>query len=209
MYGLVVACSPLPVLVAVLMIAESRRLRSAVALGAGWFVSIACTAVAGFVAAAAVPHENLSSHRRLLGFGDLALGIVVAALALRTAARVRRDPHAGAPSWLGRVGSMAAVPAFALGVFIPPSVIALAAGNALAAQHSGASAVVAGLVVFSVVGSVGVSAPTIAIAVQPGRAEDRLTRWRSWLAAHWQQVLAVLLACVSVYLVAKGLFEIA
>lgn len=204
MLGAAVAASPLPILVAVLMMAESQRLRGAVALALGWFVSIAVTAVFSIVAANAVPHHSVPTHRRLLAWGDVALGVIVGLLALRTRRRAQRDPQAGAPKWLNRVGTMPTLTAFGLGLFIPPTVIALAAGSEIAGAHVAARAAALGVALFAVIGSIGVCVPIAFAVAQPARSAARLARWQAWLEAHWQQVLVVLLAVVAVYLVLKG-----
>jgi len=46
------------------------------------------------------------------------------------------------------------------------------------------------------------------VAGQPKRSAQRLLVAQRWLEAHWQQVLMMLFAVISLYLVAKGAYSL-
>jgi hypothetical protein len=125
--GVATTASPLFLLVSVLMLAQSQRLREATALAVGWFLSIGACAAAVLLLGSALPTEDGHPNHHLMGAIDLALGVVLAGLAVRLRRRYRRDPQAAVPKWLDRVGSMSVIVACGLGMFLPPTVLSFAA----------------------------------------------------------------------------------
>ena len=140
---------------------------------------------------------------------DLVLGVVLLGVGAR---RLRRRtggaPAAGLPNWLARVGSMSVVFAFALGVFLPPYVVAAAAGSEIVRQGLGGGLAWFQAVVFVAVACLGVLVPIVVVVASPGGAERRLATWRAWLERHWQTVVGVILVVAGVYLAVKGGVEL-
>jgi hypothetical protein len=206
--GLAVAVSPLPILAAVLMMASSQRIRDAVALGSGWFVSIGVSCAAVMIVGGSMPKSNGHPNPKILGLADMAFGLLVGILALRGWRKFKRNPDASIPKWLDRVGSMSIVFSFGLGLFLPPTVIAFAAGNEIARQHLGSPRQWIAVLMFSAIGSIGVFTPVLVVAGQPSKSRSRLSTWQKWLQDHWQEVLVTLFAVIAGYLVVKGLWAI-
>lgn len=206
--GLATTASPLFLLVSVLMLAKSQQLRGATALAFGWFLCIGFCAATVLLVGSALPQEGGHPNGRLLGGIDLVLGLALAALAVRLRRRYQRDPQAAVPTWLDRVGSMSVFVACGLGMFLPPTVLSFAAGNEIVQQHVSVRAEWALVVVYATIGSILQFTPVVIVAAQPKRSAERLLRAQRWLEMHWQQVLMVLFAVISVYLVAKGLYSI-
>lgn len=206
--GLATTSSPLFLLVSVLMLARSQQLRGATALAVGWFLSIGFCAAAVLVVGAALPQEGGHPNGRLLGGIDLVLGLALAVLAVRLRRRHQRDPQAAVPTWLDRVGTMSVFVACGLGMFLPPTVLSFAAGNEIVQQHVSVRAEWALVVVYATIGSILQFTPVVIVAAQPKRSAERLVRAQRWLEVHWQQVLTVLFAVISIYLVAKGRYSI-
>ena len=95
--GLATTASPLFLLVSVLMLAQSQRLREATALAIGWFLSIGTCAAAVLLLGSALPKEDGHPNGRLLGLIDVLLALVLAFMALRFHRRSKRDPEAAVP----------------------------------------------------------------------------------------------------------------
>ena len=206
--GLAVAVSPLPILAAVLMMASSQRIRDALALASGWFVSIGVSCAAVMLLGDSMPKSNGHPNPKILGIADMAFGLLIAVLALRGWRKFKRNPEASIPKWLDRVGSMSIVFSFGLGLFLPPTVIAFAAGNEIAQQHLGIPGEWIAVAVFAVIGSIGVFTPILIVAGQPSKSRSRLSTWQQWLQSHWQEVLVTLFGVIAGYLVIKGLWAI-
>lgn len=206
--GLATTASPLFLLVSVLMMAQSRRLREATALAVGWFISIGFCAAAVLVLGSALPQENGQPSTPWLGLIDLALGVLLGVLAVRAHRRHRRDPQAAVPKWLDRVGSMSIIVACGLGMFLPPTVLAFAAGNEIVQQHVSVRAEWTLVLVYAAIGSLLQFSPVVLVAMQPKKSEQRLGDWQEWLQEHWQQVLVVLFAVIALYLFSKGAYTL-
>jgi hypothetical protein len=206
--GLAVAASPLPILAAVLMMASSQRIRGAVALASGWFVSIGASCAAVMILGDSIPKTDGHPNPKILGLADIAFGVLVGFFAVREWRKFRRNPDASIPKWLDKVGSMSIVFAFGLGLFLPPTVLAFAAGSEIARQQLDMSAEWIAVLVFSLIGSIGVVTPILIVASQPSKSRRRLSTWQEWLQGHWQEVLVILLALIAGYLMAKGIWTL-
>jgi hypothetical protein len=202
--GLATTASPLFLLVSVLMLAQSQRLREATALAIGWFLSIGACAAAVLLVGSALPKEDGHPDGRLLGLIDVVLAVVLALMALRFHRRAKRDPQAAVPKWLGRVGSMSVVVACGLGMFLPPTVLAFAAGNEIVQQHVSVSTEWVLVLIYAAIGSLLQFTPVLIVAGQPRRSAERLRVAQQWLETHWQQVMVVLFAVIALYLAGKG-----
>jgi hypothetical protein len=99
--------------------------------------------------------------------------------------------------------------AFALGVFLPPYVVAVAAGNEIVRQGLSGDLAWAQAAVFTLVACLGVTIPIVVVLAAPSGAEARLASWRTWLEGHWQSVVSVILFVAGAYLVVKGGYELA
>ncbi len=199
--------SPLPVLAEVLSMTESGTLRPAVALAIGYAGALAVIAAAAVLIGERVSGSSTGTSRATEIF-DLVAGVVLLGAAVHNRRRAIRDPDAGLPRWLERVGSMSTLFAFALGAFLPPYVVAAAAGNQIVRQSLPDQWQWVQGVVFVAVASLGVVTPIVVVAASPGGAEARLATWRRWLERHWTTVVFVLLVAAGAYLVAKGVTEL-
>ena len=206
--GLATTASPLFLLVSVLMLAQSQRLREATALAIGWFLSIGFCAATVLLVGSALPQEGGPPNGNLMGALDLLLGAALAGLALRFRRRFQRDPTAAVPKWLDRVGNMSVIVACGLGMFLPATVLSFAAGNEIVQQHVSVRTEWMLVIVYAAIGSILQFTPVLIVAAQPKRSAQRLLVAQRWLEAHWQQVLMMLFAVISVYLVAKGAYSL-
>jgi hypothetical protein len=198
--------SPLPVLAEVLSMTESGRVRPAIALAVGYASALAAIAVGAVILGSQV--SSGSSASTTTGVVDLVGGLLLLVFALRTRQRGRRNPDAGLPGWISRVGSMSTLFAFALGAFLPPYVVAVAAGNEIVRQRLSGNLAWVQAVVFVLVACLGVVTPIVIVVASPSGADARLASWKGWLERHWQTVVVAIVLVAGVYLAAKGAWEI-
>lgn len=198
--------SPLPVLAEVLSMTESGRVRPAVALAVGYASALAVIAAGAVILGSQASSGSTAS--RTTAIVDLVAGVLLVLGAVRTRRRTRRDPDAGLPGWISRVGSMSVLFAFALGAFLPPYVVALAAGNEIVRAGLSGGMAWTQAAAFVVFACLGVVTPIVIVVASPSGAEARLATWKTWLERHWQTVVAVILLVAGIYLLIKGGWEL-
>lgn len=206
--GVATTASPLFLLVSVLMLAQSQRLREATALAVGWFLCIGFCAATVLVLGSTISDEAGRVNGHVMGALDLLLGVVLGGLALRLRRRYRRDPRAAVPKWLDRVGNMSVIVACGLGMFLPPTVLSFAAGNEIVQQQVSVRTEWVLVIAYAALGSILQFTPVVVVAGQPGRSAQRLLVAQRWLEKHWQQVLMGLFAVISLYLIGKGAYSL-
>ena len=104
---------------------------------------------------------------------------------------------------------MSPVAAFALGAFLPPYLLAVAVGNEIVRRDLDSTARIVAVILYVLIGSIGILIPILVTIVRPSRADALLANWRTWLQLHWQAVLVWLLLVIGAYLVVKGAVELA
>ena len=140
---------------------------------------------------------------------DIVLGLVLAAFALRTRAKAAQSTERTTPGWMKRLDTMSPVAAFVLGAFLPPYLLAVAVGNEIVRRDLDSTARIVAVILYVVIGSIGILIPILVTIVRPSRADALLANWRTWLQLHWQAVLVWLLLVIGAYLVVKGVVELA
>jgi hypothetical protein len=139
---------------------------------------------------------------------DVVLGVALIIVALTTRAKARRGGAGATPGWMKRLDTMAPAGAFALGMFLPPYLIAAGVANEIVRQNLDTSERVVAMVLFVVIGSMGVLIPIMVTVLRPRTSEAVLASWRTWLQDHWQVVMTGLLTVLGLYLVVKGISEL-
>lgn len=199
--------SPLPVLAEVLSMTESGRVRAAVALAIGYASALAVIAAAAVLLGSKL--DSTSTTSKGTAIIDLVAGVLLVVVAIRMKAKARSNPDAGLPGWIQRVGSMGIVFAFCLGAFLPPYVVAVAAGNEIVREGLSSGIPWWQAVVFVICASIGVTTPIVIVLLSPGSPEERLASWKSWLEHNWQIVASWIVLVAGVYLAIKGGIELA
>lgn len=203
--ALATTVSPLFLIATVLMMSESEKVRTSWAAAFGWITSIGVSCLALVLVGGAV-HGSGSPHRShwWLAALDLLLGVVMGVLAVREFVRSRSARPKDLPKWASRVGTMSVITAFGLGLFLPANVLAYAAGSEIVQQHFDGAEKWMAVVLYALIGSLLEFGPVVVLTARPSSRDRLLALWHRWLDAHWQQVIVVLFAIVSVFLLAKG-----
>ncbi len=200
--------SPLFLLAAVIMMSTSQKVRTAWAAAIGWFVSIGACALVMVIVGGAVSGTKSHHHHRWMGVLDILFGLFIGFMAYRSWRRAHVEHGKALPKWMDRVGSMSVIFALGLGMFLPPTVLAFAAGNEINQQHLSDRTKWTAVFIYAAIGTLVEVVPLLWLTLQPSRREHRLSEWNSWLDAHWQEVIAVLFATVSAFLILKGLVAV-
>jgi Sap, sulfolipid-1-addressing protein len=206
LFALLLAVMPLPVLASVLCLTTENGRAKAAALAAGWIAALAVIGIATVVLAGQVDTSSGSTASTASAWLDVLLGVAAVVYGMY----VRRQAASGTaaePSWMGRLDAMSPWVAFGLGAFIPPYVIVIAGANSILRSQGSSSSNVVAVLIFTVVGSLGVIIPLL-VATLSKDPDALLADWRTKLLANWHQVVFWLLLLVGIYLVIKGIYEL-
>jgi hypothetical protein len=211
LFGLLIALRPLGLTAVLLLLAGRRGTVRAIGFAIGWIVTIAVTGIA--VVAIFHGAQSGSSERAATtaaSFGELVLGIaaLAAASAVHTRARRRTTPRPPAkwPERLDRVGIPMALVA---GVIAVSHVTAAAASLEIYREHLSQHENLIALVWLAIVGTSAIVIPVVLVTIAPDRFRPELTRISHAIDAHSDQIVAVVLAILGVYLTLRGLSGIA
>jgi hypothetical protein len=205
---LVIALEPIPILAGVLLLTAERGRPKAIAFGVGWAFALGVVAVATALIGADVSTPSDSTSSKASAVLDILLGLAAVVIAFRTRAKARGNADAGTPGWMKTLDTMKPRAAFLLGCFLPPYVIAAAVSNQIIRLDLTTQQRVVAVILFAVVGSLGVLIPIMVTVVRPNRSEAILTSWRAWLQANWHLVLFWMLLGIGIYLAIKGVIEL-
>jgi hypothetical protein len=204
--ALVLAACPLPILASVLCLTSENGRAKAAALAAGWIGALAVLGFATVVLGANLDTSSSSTTSTVTAWLDIVLGVAAVVYGVM----VRNKSRAGTPSdpaWMARLDHMSPWVALGLGAFIPPYMLVVAGANDILRTDASTTALVVGVLAFTIIGSLGVLVPLL-VTVFSKDPDALLQRWRALLLAHWHMVLFWLLALAGVYLVIKGVYEL-
>ena len=208
--GLVLAA--LPIVLIPVALATRRPPPVARAFLGGWLLGIGVVGVIVIALAdVLVPGDGDGDGRAAWpSYLKIVLGLLLLVLAVQKwRSRPRRDGVPEPPAWMARVGSMTAGRAFGVAfalASVNPKNLALVVGGATTIAETTSVPLQQGvaLVVFALVSSVGVGAPTVVVAVLGDRAADVLAAADRSMTRYGTVVVAVVLAVLGVLLVANG-----
>jgi hypothetical protein len=137
---------------------------------------------------------------------EIALGLALAAFALRRHARGRLVTTPGAePAWLTKLDRMGPIVAFAFGTFMINVVFVVDAGLRIAAADPELSAAAAAVLFYAVLSTASLIAVLAVYFGDRAAAERRLATMRAWIARNNANVTAGMLGAVGIILAVKGI----
>lgn len=208
-YGVAVALAGVPVVVLAFVLASSRPAPVGLAFAGGWALGLAAAlgvVVAVSDVAVAVSGASETPSNAVLAWVRILAGLALLVLAARS---WRSRGTAKQPGWMRGVAGWstrrALVTGVGLGGLNPKNlaIIASAASSLLAATVSPADHVPA-VVVFALVGAVGVAGPAIYRVAGGEGAVQALARGDEWLQARATALSAVVLAVLGAVVVVNG-----
>ncbi|OYX58833.1 MAG: hypothetical protein B7Y93_01190 [Micrococcales bacterium 32-70-13] len=203
------ALSPLAIASVVLMLLSSRPRAASMAFLLGFLLAIVAVSAAGYLLAAALPHDGETSISA--PWMLLALGIAAILLAVR---QWRSRPRAGdeleLPSWIAKVEAITTPSALVMGAFfggLKPKNLLLSIGIGVSLEAAPVSTTEAAVVVIVValIAALPIMVPVVASLVALDRLGAPLERLRSWLTQHNAAMVGAILLLVGVLLVGTGL----
>jgi hypothetical protein len=206
-----IALSPVPVVAQILMLFGKRARSNGPAFMLGWVLPLAIwgsillvVTDAGEIGSGGAP-SVISSVIKLL------LGLLFLFLAYRSwKSRPRPGEEPKMPAWMDTLDAFSAGKSFGLAALLsstnPKNVGLLASACLIIAQGglTGAQPWIV-LAVFVVVACISVIVPVLYYFSAGASAEKTLTGWKTWLAAHNNTIMFVLLLIMGAKLVGNGL----
>jgi len=204
--GLAVAA--LPVVLIPIALAAKRPPAVARAFLLGWLLGIAVvgTVVIALADVLVLPSGNVA----WLGYAKIVLGLLLVVLAVRRwSGRPRAGAEPAVPGWMAGIDSMSRGRAFGLALMLatlnPKNLVLVVAGATTIAEATPVPLQqAAALVVFAVVGSIGVAAPAIVTIVLGDRADEVLTAVDRWMTRQSTVIVAVVLLVLGMLLIVNG-----
>ena len=203
--ALVLAAQPWSVVAGILLVSSRRGVAKEVAYVAGWMVALTAVALITYALYPQVPRTSSTSN--VLAWVSIAAGV---ALGGWVVARYRH-PRAKAPTepkWMGRLDDAPPALAFVLGAFLPNYVIVVAAVDQMLSSDLHSAGMVAALVGFVLVASIGVAAPLAVVVFRRDQAPQVYERWRRWLIANSSLAVLGVVGLVAVVLLVKGVVSL-
>jgi hypothetical protein len=203
------ALAALPVLLIPVALATKRPAGVVRAFLGGWFLGVCVVGAIVILLADVVVLP--SGNATWFSYVEIALGLLLMYLAVRSwLARPRAGEVPEAPTWMARVESMTAGKAFGLAFGLaslsPKNLVLVVSGATVIADATSVPGEqVVALIVFALVGSIGVAAPAVVIAVSGERAAEVLAATDQWMTRYSTVIVAVVLAVLGVLLTVNGI----
>lgn len=204
------ALAALPIVLIPVALATRRPPAMARAFLGGWLLGV-CVVGGLVIVFADVLVSTGGGDAVWPSYLKLALGLLLLVLAVQKwLSRPRTGEVPEPPAWMARVGSMTAgrafAVAFALASVNPKNLALVVSGATVIAETTSVPLQQAvALVVFALVGSLGVGAPTVVVAVLGARATDVLAAADRWMTRYGTVVVAAVLAVLGVLLMANAI----
>jgi threonine/homoserine/homoserine lactone efflux protein len=210
-YGVGVALSPLPIIAMVLLLATPKGRTNGPAFLLGWILGIAI--VGGLVLAFVGGSAATSSGAPSTGSSwlKIILGVALLGLAARQwRGRPQGDTEPEMPKWMQALDSITPAKAVGLGALLSgvnPKNLILTVGAAAAIAQTDASngSQIVALIVFIVIGSLGVGTPVAIYFGMGDRSATILANLRGWMTHNNAAIMVVLCLIIGAKLIGDGI----
>lgn len=208
-YAVGVFASPLPVIVAIVMLFTPRPLGTTLTYVLTWIAGL--TAVTVLLTLVAGRLEGQQGEGDVGAWVRIGLGALLALIALRTVLGGRDSEP---PAWLSTLMDSGPREAVRYGLLMSAAnpkelLMAIGAAITLGASEAGTTATVGALVVFVAVGAASVLAPLVVFLAGGDSSRQRLTTAREWLQRNSVMVASGVLGVLGVWLIFGGVLKLA
>jgi Sap, sulfolipid-1-addressing protein len=209
--AIAVTIAPVPIIAEILLLFSQKPVPNAGAYLAGFIVGVGGILGILVVVAGTMNLSTGSGPSKGAGIAELVLGLLLLVAAVRLYRhRPKPGEEAPMPKWMNGIAGFAPGKSFGVGVALgavnPKNLavgIAAAVVIASAGLTSGKEAIA--VIIYVVVGALGVAAPLAVLLVLKGKAQPILDSWKTWLGQNNATVMAVLFLVFAVVLIGKGI----
>jgi len=206
-----VALSPLPASAAILLLLGADPARKNVGLVLGWVAGLVLVIAVAVFALGGVATNDAGDTSSGIGWGKVALGAALVALAVRNwQRRPRNGQEPDVPRWMSAIDSFGPAKAFATGFVLsavnPKNLLlTVSAGASIAATDLSVGGDVAASAVFVALGTATIVLPLAVFLASRDTAEAKLRATRAWLIANNRVVVALVLLLMGAKILGDGL----
>jgi threonine/homoserine/homoserine lactone efflux protein len=202
-----VAVFPVPIIVAVLVLGSDRGRTKALVYALAWAIGLLSVGALVLVLAGAADASEAGEPADWVNVVLLGLGLLLLAAAVK---QWRGRPSAGeeapTPGWMWTINDFSIVKigaaGFALTALNPKNVLlTVAAATEIAEVGSAPAQQVATLLVFVLVGSLGVLSPLVLSLAVGGRSRKAIDELRGWLTRHNAAIVTLLFLIIGAKLI--------
>ena len=206
------ALSPIPIIGIVLVLATPRAKANALAFLGGWMIGLAVVgAVVLLVSSGADATGDTGAPATWVSILKILLALVLLRMAFKNwHARPKADEHGEMPGWLKSVDKFTATRSLTMGAALaalnPKNlVLTIAAAAAIAQTGMEAGDQAMALVVFVLIGTIGVAVPIVLFFTLGKRSDRTLGNLKQWMAQNNAVIIAVLCLIIAAKLLGDGI----
>jgi hypothetical protein len=207
--GLAVALDPLPLTAFMVILPSKRGVRKGAAFVFGWLVSLAIVVTITVLATGNNPPKPNTVPSLASRAVKIAIGVALLVIAIRRRRRMGQPKKPKKPpKWQASVDTMTPLFALALAPVLQPwGLIAAGAATVIEAKLSSVESYLA-LLFFCVLASASYLAIEIYAGFKPDQAQAFLTRFRTWIDSHTDQVIILGSLILGFWLIANSMYLI-
>jgi threonine/homoserine/homoserine lactone efflux protein len=206
-----VAISPIPIIAVVLLLSTRKGKVNALSFLLGWLIGLGLVGVIVLLVADPAGASEDDGPATWVGWLFLVLGLAAVLIGIRSwRGRPRGDEEPPMPKWMAAIDQFTGGKSFGFGFLLaalnPKNLtltVAAAAAIAAAGLSSTDSYIV--LVVFVLIGTIGLAIPIGIYFLGGDRATETLAELRHWLAINNATIMAVLMVVIGAKLVGNGM----
>jgi threonine/homoserine/homoserine lactone efflux protein len=191
------AITPVPIMVVVVFLLMKGGRPKAWAYGVGAIVGLSIASIAIFLGANGATDTTSSASTMSRVFSGVVTALFFFFAYRMFTTRPRKGEVPPEPGWMTKVGSMNVAMAFVMGAAMltinaKNLPIMASLGPSIAAAGGTTTEGIVACVVFAVIASLGVLAPSIAVLFMGDHADATLAEWKTWLLFNNKLIMAIL-----------------
>ena len=191
------AITPVPIMVVVVFLLMKGGRPKAWAYGVGAIVGLSIASIAIFLGANNATDTTSSASTMSRVFSGVVTALFFFFAYRMFTTRPRKGEVPPEPGWMTKVGSMNVAMAFVMGAAMltinaKNLPIMASLGPSIAAAGGTTTEGIVACVVFAVIASLGVLAPSIAVLFMGDHADATLAEWKTWLLFNNKLIMAIL-----------------
>lgn len=214
-FGIGVALSPVPIIAVVLMLATPKGRANGPAFLAGWVVGLALVGTVVLLISSGASASSEGTPATWVSILNIVLGLLLVLLATKQwRGRPRGDAEPQLPAWMKTIDTFTPVKSAGMAVLlsaINPKNLLLTVGAAAAIAQTGASTAsqAVALVVFVLLGTIGVGTPVGIYYALGDKAPKVLGELHDWMARENATIMAVICLIIGAKLIGDAITALA